>query len=397
MAWSTIGLSLVLAAALLISACARAPVPAPAPAPAPAPTVTVTAPAPTATAPAPTVTVTAPAPTPTPTPTPTAEMKPVTWQFGTYTGPFGITGATFKFFAERLEKLTNGLFKINFHWSGSLLGARDTPLGLRTGLADLGYLSTSENPDKFPLRALIEIPMVGPYFGPQSVKAQWIPLINAYAEHPLVRDELARWNLVPDLTVTIVYSPVTIVGTGPINKAADLKGVKFGGSMSLAPFMTKAGTVFVNVPWGEGYSAIQNGLVQFTSEFASSVASTKIYEVAPYATMTNISYGGAGPLVINQKSYDALPSGMKAALKQAIQEANVFAADEGVKIETAGIETIKKNYKNVILFPDGERDKLAATAAELWQEWAKDVTRLGYPGDVLVKYMTEKRNVFLGK
>ncbi|MBI4186767.1 MAG: hypothetical protein HY530_04590 [Chloroflexi bacterium] len=324
-------------------------------------------------------------------------MKPVTWDFATYSGPFGVTGEAMKYFVKRLDEKTKGLFKINLHWSGALLGARDTPPGIRAGLVDMAYISTPDNPDKFPVTNMIDLPAIGPYSGPETIRTQWIPLVKAYREHPLVRDEVASWNLAPDLVLRIVYPPTEMAGVKALNTVEDFKGQKFGTSLNIAPLLAKTGAVWVNVPWGEGYSAIQNGLVQFTSEFSSSVASTKIYEVAPYLTMMDITYGGGFMGVVNQDSFNALPDGMKKILREVFEETNTWLVDETVKIDAAGIEKYKNLYKNVVYLPDAEKKKFIDIATVLWQERAKELKALGYPGDELLKFILDKRAGILGK
>ncbi|MBI4286793.1 MAG: TRAP transporter substrate-binding protein DctP [Chloroflexi bacterium] len=377
-------LSVLLVLALLVS-CAKTPTPKPTPAPTVTATATVTAPPTTVTAtpaPAPTVTVTAsPAPTPTPTPS-----KPVVWELATYIAPTSGTGRMWTEFQRRAPEVFGDRFKINIHWSNSLLGAVAIPDGITSGLADVGSLSVSMYEDKFPLISLLNLPFLIP---PKPVE-QHLPFKRAFLDQAVIKEELAKRGM----TILLFWtsSPGPIFGNRAVRSVADLKGMKMRGLGSEGKFWDKVGAVGVPVQYPETYGALSSGVIDGAALPWISLIDFKIYEVSKYLSL-GVDFTSVASFVevVNTKKWDALPADIKAPLQKLCRDIEEWAARDMAGVTADAIQLMSAKGMQITQFPPEEQQKLVTAAEGLWDEWAADKDAKGLPGKQVLQFARQKR------
>jgi C4-dicarboxylate-binding protein DctP len=111
----------------------------------------------------------------------------------------------------------------------------------------------------------------------------------------------------------------------PIRVPADLVGLRMRiqPSRVLQAQMRALGVVPQVIPLPEVYQALQMGVIDGTENPPSNMQAQKIYEVQPYATLSN--HGYLGYAVIGNKAFwDGLPSGIRAALERAMADATAY-------------------------------------------------------------------------
>ncbi|MBI4286340.1 MAG: TRAP transporter substrate-binding protein DctP [Chloroflexi bacterium] len=365
---------LALLTGLVGAGCAKAATPKPTP----APTVTVSV--------TPTTTVTA-------TPAPTTTGKSVVWNYASYLGPTAGSSQVAIMLGKALEERTNGRFKFNYNWSGSLLDAKSIPEGIRTGIADIGLVQGGLNEAKFPLFTIVDLPMLVPAQNAPAIKTQMFPFLSAILTHQAVKDEFGKMNMESSLLMPVMSSYMNLAGRKPIKAIADLKGVKIRAPNPItATLFQNLGAVPVTVSYAEVFSALQSNLVDFAPSYEYLVESDKYYQVVDYLTLgLNMTQNQALAVALNRDSFNALPDDLKQILKEEVPKATEGSVNWVVDMQVKGEEKSKTLYKNVGTLPAEEVAKIIDAGLALWNNWKADRDGRGVPGTDLLKFAQAKR------
>src|ERR1700746_3618267 len=138
---------------------------------------------------------------------------------------------------------------------------------------------------------------------------------------------------------------------------ADYKGVKFRiqSSKVLEAQFRALGSIPQVMAFGEGYQALQTGVVDGQENTWSNIYTQKMHEVQKYATVTNHGYIGY-VVVVNKKFWDGLPADVRPQLEKAMKEATEFGNNQSAKENDDALELIKKSGKTEIVTLKQEKD-----------------------------------------
>jgi len=165
--------------------------------------------------------------------------------------------------------------------------------------------------------------------------------------------------------------PTAMVSKKPVVKLEDLKGLKIRTSGALADMFKELGAAPTMIPGEEIYLALQTGVIDAAHWGAASGAlSIKLCEVAKYYFQPNLSMT-TDIIVLNKKSFEALPSDLQQALDRALVERALKRTQEYKLEEKRSLETMMKDYKVKIsrLSPEDEK-KMRAAAIKVWDKLA---------------------------
>ena len=140
-----------------------------------------------------------------------AEYKLTFADFGANRGP---RAEVLNWWADELNKRTDGRVEVDFAWSGALLKTQDILHGVRGGVADMGTVIATATPAEFPLYSFGSFPLneVDSWVG---VNAWWelhktsehlqaeLEMIGAGREH---QDQQAGWGTYADFFITALVS-----------------------------------------------------------------------------------------------------------------------------------------------------------------------------------------------
>ena len=208
-------------------------------------------------------------------------------------------------YADELEKRTNGRVKIKIFWSGSLAKSLELPRAVRSGMADMATVIESYHPELFPYSssagqaALI---LAGADLG------DWrIPYRKLMDQFPEVRDAYKKQN--QKMLVFWENDRISIISNRPIRNFAEAKGIKIRTSGEYVPRMFKAGGFNpISIPAAEAYDAAGRSMVEAIHSYPDTALKYRFYEVCKYWTETpifgtHISY----ILTINLDTWNKLP------------------------------------------------------------------------------------------
>lgn len=241
-------------------------------------------------------------------------------------------------FSELMEKKSNGKIKMQVFPSSQLGNERDMIEALQMGTQEVTLVSTA------PLSCFSADFLVFD-----------LPYIFKTREHaykvldgPIGQKILASLEKNKLVGLTFMENGFyNITCNKKIEHPADMQGVKIRSlenPLQVFAYNT-TGANALPMSFGEVFTALQNKTLDATGLTYAVIGSMKIYTVQKYMADTWHFYAPA-PLLISQKTWNALPDDLKAIVKEAAKEATVFQREQSAAVDQAKYEEMKK-YGNI--------------------------------------------------
>lgn len=167
------------------------------------------------------------------------------------------------------------------------------------------------------------------------------------------------------------YGPVPfIVATKPIKTCNDLKGVKIRDEGIYTTWHNMLGARGTYISGGEAYMALKLGTLDAAQWDVSAISGLKWHEVAPYWIRGEENDHCIGHMMVNMKSWNALPDDLKEILKGAAEDywhATVKSYGEEMKMVE---DMVKKGTLKESQLDEDCINKHAEAAHKLWDEVA---------------------------
>jgi TRAP-type mannitol/chloroaromatic compound transport system substrate-binding protein len=167
------------------------------------------------------------------------------------------------------------------------------------------------------------------------------------------------------------YGPVPfVVATKPIKTCEDLKGVKIRDEGLYTNWHNMLGARGTYISGGEAYMALKLGTLDAAQWDVSCITGLKWHEVAPYWIRGEENDHCIGHILVNMKSWNALPDNLKKALKDAAKD-YWDATVKGYGDEIGIVEDmVKKGTLKECQLDKDCINKHAEAAYKLWDEVA---------------------------
>lgn len=330
---SSVCLILVLAALPFMAACAE-----PAPAPTPTPT---------------------PAPTPTPTPTPTPPpFKGVTLKFA-YTMPEKMSVSQgWHWWAEELEKRTDGKVKVEFYPGGTLFKLDVSVDSVIGGVADIAMTSIGAFSKRFPLSNVGSLPTASFPDTVEGLVAADSALMALYEKSPEMK---AEWK---DVKVLGFYQMLNYImqSKKEIRVPDDVKGVKIGGDGLKLALVEAAGATPLTIVPPDAYMNLDKGVIDAAFLSWSQAGIYHTYEVCEY--FFDYGFGATSlPIIMNLDTWNALPSDIQKLMMDLMPESQMVSAKGLIVSVEKGRKAVSDAGKTVIT--------LTLDEVKLWQDVGK--------------------------
>jgi TRAP-type C4-dicarboxylate transport system substrate-binding protein len=289
-------------------------------------------------------------------------------------------------FAEQLDKRTNGQVKMKAHWGGALMKAVAATKGIGSGAADMGLIIGSYNPKLHHLYMLADLPTE--YSDP------WVTSRGIYKTATTNKDMRAEFE-----KLNLKY--VTNITTGPIQlicknkvveKLSDLKGLKVRGISVYGQVFKDLGAVPVRVNTYEAYQGLDTGLIDCSQTYGYAIPAFKLQEVSNELTM--LDWGGLGAVGVfmnldtfkgltpeQQKVVDELGSEFIDFFSQKLVAGN----DDAYSKLKAGIDGHQLRFHQI---SDAEKAGLLKAGAAYTDEWREKAKALGADPDRVIADFT---------
>ena len=287
-----------------------------------------------------------------------------------------------KWFANEIEKRTDGDLTINIMWGGALFKADAARESIAAGVVDLGTII----PDYF-LKEMVSFSLTNLPFENLD---PWVGL-KANFDHMQsheVSHSLAKQNLV--FVTSYMLSNVIILCKGDaIRTLDDIKNKKIRGVGTFGKIFGDLGANLVGVNIYKAYQGLDNGLLDCSQSYMNTSLALKHHEVADSLTKLNWGiYTGLG-IFINQDALNRLSPSQKKVLDEVGADfvnylgQNVLKSDNAAEQRfTQGIDGRKLE---IISLSDADSAELYSASQFHISKWENEARKSGFDGKSMVK------------
>jgi tripartite ATP-independent transporter DctP family solute receptor len=266
-------------------------------------------------------------------------------------------GRVFQYFADHVEKETNGKIKVTV-FPNEQLGKEDAVLEqLQAGIIQiyaegLPFLKKWE-----PNLQWIETPFMFESYD------HWKRFMDTDLMKSWFESAAKKSGIIPLGDPTAIFrGPYRVmISTKPVNTIDDLNGIKLRmhNSRLHIDVWSQLGTQPITLPWTDVYSSLSKGIVDATNSPVALVEAMRFNEVAPYIIRHDEAWQSIG-FMMNQKAFTSLDEETQNEVLKAYNDTSKYsrevmykAADESIaRMEAKGAhfssldpaEIIKKVY-----------------------------------------------------
>jgi TRAP-type C4-dicarboxylate transport system substrate-binding protein len=313
-----------------------------------------------------------------------AQNKPVTLKFSVWTPSPDVNmfSNANSWLVREVEKRSKGRLKVEYYWAGSLIPAKKTVDGLKSGIADMAFVNSDYAPGKLPLCTVGSLPVISHDYYTSSMA------LRELMKMPALKKELDSNNI-------MYLGQVTNISLGfwtkqRVRSIADLKGKKIVIDGDRARVMQALGVTPVAIISTEVYPAMDKGTVDGGTANPGYAGDYRWQEVAPYYFELMLGNVGDMFIGINKDSWKKIP----ADLQKMFLDLQVEAIEAGHKLYQGNAENNLKTWvekKIVTVSKPSAADValLEKTAKDLiWVNWVEKMKKRGLPGqEVLDKWI----------
>ena len=245
------------------------------------------------------------------------------------------------YFKKLVEEKTNGRIEITIFPSGQLGHERELAEGVKMGTVDICTVSSGALPS-------------------------WVPSFQVWGVPFLIRDRQHAYNVCDgevgeQWKKEFLAQGMKVMGYGdiglrnltndvrPIRTPEDMKGLKFRVHESKIWLVTMKAlnATGVPIPFGELYTALQQGVVDGQENPLATIRSMKFYEVQKYCTITKHTFEPYCYL-INPKKFDSLSSEDQKIIQEAFKATEKYERDIQIENYDKNLQYLKDQGMQVI-------------------------------------------------
>lgn len=272
-----------------------------------------------------------------------------------------------EYFAEEVAEQTDGNVTVSIHHSGSLGDDETTIDELRLGTIDF-VIGGTQNAASFVPK--LQIFGLAYLFDDMDHFEQAIDE-NSDVFHYFV-EEVEEQQL--DFTLLALSGGGTRYLSNNKKEIAtpdDLAGIKLRlpGSPIESDIWSALGALPTSLSWNEVYSGIQTGVIEGFESTLSGYTGSKLYEVAPYVSLTEHLYM-ATHFSVSDMTYNSLPEEYQEIVSDVAQEAAKIGTDKGKEFDE---EILADLEDDDVTITEVDRDAFAEPLEDLHDELAKEL------------------------
>lgn len=304
--------------------------------------------------------------------------------------PQGGLNLGFEWWADELERRTDGAITTSRHYSASLLGATATLPALASQRIEVGYMAAAYWPGEFPLWNVAGIP-----FQTGDPVAQVRAFYQMYEENEAFRAEWERNGVHLILLQPLPHGALGV--RRPLASVDDLAGQRLRMVGFVAAALERLGVETVGLRPEELYEAIQRGVVDgFGAWPFDIIPPSGLHEVAPYIYDIGMGHYASAAIGVSKRWWDSLEPRVQQLMTEIAEE---FMFEAGLplvmQMEADACEIILASGGSVEAKPEDQvalvRERVGDASAERWlagaveRGIAEDVA-LAFRADFLAKY-----------
>lgn len=275
--------------------------------------------------------------------------------------------------AEELEKQTNGRIKIEFYPGGTLFKIEPALDSITSGIAEIGMISLGVTQNRLPLLTVSGLPLLGFPDTPEGNYAAGQALLDLYEKFPEVQAECKDFIiLLPQFT----SNHNLITKSKVVRVPSDVKGLKVGGTGKKAAYMDSLGAASIAVSPPDAYMSIDKAVLDGVFLGWSHSRIYKIHEVAKVFLDYGFSQSGI-PVIMNKKAWNKLSAADQKLMLSLAPEARKRSAAANIKGVMGGIKMAKDAGATITTLTAAEKKLWEKAAQPFWDNWVKDMQKRG--------------------
>jgi TRAP-type C4-dicarboxylate transport system substrate-binding protein len=274
----------------------------------------------------------------------------------------------FQTWADRVDELTDGRFKVEPFYSSSLLETLDIFPGVGEGRADLGVGGESYYPAELPLWTFGQRPFVTRNSIAQAKTAQQLSQTN---------EEMLKEINAMGVQPLIVTSSSTnsLVSKTPITSVDQLDGLSVRAAGNTAKALASVGADVKTIDAGATFEALERGVVDAVGAIAPNTAQDfGLFDAGKHLTDPGLGEYSFILLVMNKQTYDDFPDDIREAIDTATQEYYDDLEAEWTAYEAELCSTLVEQGVTVSAWATPEQDE--------WREQVQDEMAQAYLDDM---------------
>lgn len=289
-----------------------------------------------------------------------------------------------EWFANEVEKATNGKVKIKIFWSGALGKARALPELVKSGGVDITYIVPGYYPSKFPLSVAANTI----FFKNNSYKEAIDVAYTLFKSGPMADEITANKSI---FLYSHLLEPYQLWSKKKIEFLSDLKGLKIRTWGPFLPKICKAGgAVGVEMVVAEWYEGIERGTVDAGIFSASAGLGMKVPEIANHLSVIDFGYTTGPIVVMNKDKWNSLSGEAKKAVNAVL--GRMYQKILSMNIETTKNVTERLQKEKVVVTKFKDRDEWMAKSPDLLKMWINQMDKKGL-GDKAIICLEEWQKV----
>ncbi|MCB2190484.1 MAG: TRAP transporter substrate-binding protein DctP [Deltaproteobacteria bacterium] len=318
-----------------------------------------------------------------------ADAKTITLKFVSPVPPKSWLGKQQKWWAQQLEKRTNGEVKVQFFWMSSLVKWKDALHGVASGVTDIACPCSTYHPSEYPLYVVLDMP----YNGTDYWSAM-MATIDTVENQPDLKAEFKK-NGVKLLMNWM--SGNFLPGTAKL--VDGIKGMKgktfrsFGGAR--IKWMENLGINPVFMSYADIYEALDRGTIDGVELVLMLSDAFKHYEVVKDLYLAKTGFVVTCAAAINLKVWNSLPKNVQDVMMKLRADYAAHYAEQLMALESNIIKKWKEKY-GVRIQPLSPSDaKLSEEAGLKAQEYfLKKQESTGHPARKVWDYFQKRQEFY---
>ncbi len=300
--------------------------------------------------------------------------------------PTGATPIIFEFFADEINKRTDGRVKIEIYYGGELVSQAETYDGTAKGIADIGHSRLAYTPGRFPVALGYELPGMS-YNNTKVSVSVFNDLYNKFKPEEL-DDTKVLWfgSTGPGYLYTLE----------PVENLDDLKDMEIRGDGVVLEALEGLGAIPVSMPIGDVYLALDRGVINGTLDRFGGLVDFGYGEVTDYCTLTRFIYPGATTFtVMNLDTWNSLPPDIQAVIEEVAEETKWLEAEKTWEHENDGLKFMEETGMKLIHLSPEEEEKFLERILPVQDKWVDKINEIGLDGKAMLeehKLLVKKYN-----
>ncbi|MEI3604392.1 DctP family TRAP transporter solute-binding subunit [Pseudogracilibacillus sp. SE30717A] len=299
----------------------------------------------------------------------TDNQETIKIRFSHVSTPTSLKGVATEKFAELVEEKTDGAVKVEVYPSSQLYGDNDELDALIAGNVEMINPSVSK---------LVKLDKRWQYTD--------MPFLFQSTEHvyDFFDSDLGKVLLESDRLIDNGIIGLTFWANGfknfsndkqEISSPEDFKGMKFrtqAGNVIESQFRA-LGAGATTIPWGETYSALQQGVADGAEVTADLMSSANFHEVQEHLTISEHGRLDLAVLV-NKEFWEGLPDDIRDQINEALEEATEYERQLALEFNDKSIQELKDGGMKVKELSSEEKEKLEQALQPVYDEFREEIT-----------------------